>query len=415
MSSDYRRVIGALLATALLVAGCGGKPMSADEHEPGAGEEEFSKGPHGGRLLEDGGFALEVTMFERGVPPEFHVYPSRNGKPVDPAEVKLDMELGRLGGSVDRIAFQPQKDLLRSTQSIAEPHSWTVKATAQAGGKTHVWTYESFEGRTTIAPDMAKGAGVETAVAGPGRIEERLSLFGSIQPNPDRVRSISARFPGVIRSVRVNIGDRVQQGQQLATIESNESLQTYGVTAPIAGVITERHANPGETSNGEPLFQVADFSSVRADLNVFPRDRSRLKRGQPVRVKAADGAQEAITTVDFIAPAGSASNQALLVRALLDNPDGQWTPGQFVEGLITLSAVEAPLVIPRTALQTFRDWEVAFVKVGDVYEFRPLELGRTDGEHVEVLAGLQPGDIYVAVNSYLIKADIEKSGASHDH
>lgn len=419
MGSDYRRLIGALLATAMLVTGCGGKPMQdhdhEHEHESGAHEDEPAKGPHGGRLLADGDFALEITMFERGIPPEFHVYPTRQGKPLAAAEVKLGMELGRLSGSTDRIAFQPQDDFLRSTQSIAEPHSWTVKVTAQAGGKTHVWTYESFEGRTTIAPDMARGAGVETAVAGPGRIEERLSLFGSIQANPDRVRNVSARFPGVVRSVRVKVGDRVQQGQQLATVESNESLQTYAITAPITGVITGRHINPGETSAGEPLFQVADFSSLRADLNVFPRDRGRLRRGQPVRVMAVDGAQEATTAVDFIAPAGSASNQALLVRVLLANPDGQWTPGQFVEGLIAVSATEAPLVIPRSAVQTFRDWEVAFVNVGDVYEFRPLELGRTDGEFVEVLGGLQPGDSYVTTNSYLIKADIEKAGASHDH
>ena len=44
-----------------------------------------------------------------------------------------------------------------------------------------------------------------------------------------------------------------------------------------------------------------------------------------------------------------------------------------------------------------------------------LELGRRDGEFVEVLGGLQPGTTYVTNNSYLVKADIEKSGASHDH
>ncbi|MCL4790426.1 MAG: efflux RND transporter periplasmic adaptor subunit [Gammaproteobacteria bacterium] len=417
MSSEGRKFIGALLAATLLAltAGCDNGHAPGDDHDHGAADEEAPKGPHGGRLLEDGDFALEVTMFERGVPPEFHIYPLRKGKPVDPAEVQLSMELSRLGGRVDRIAFQPQDDFLRSTQSIAEPHSWAVKATAQAGGQTHVWSYESFEGRTTIAPEMARGAGVETAVAGPGRIEEQLSLFGSIQPDPDRIRNVSARFPGVIRSVHVNVGDRVKQGQQLAAIESNESLQVYALTAPITGVIVERHANVGETTDGDALFQVADFSSVRADLMVFPRDRGRLRRGQPVRVTAADGAQEATASVDFIAPAGTGGNQALLVRVLLDNADGRWTPGQFVEGLITVSAIEAPLVIPRSALQTFRDWEVAFVKVGDVYEFRPLELGRTDGERVEVLGGLQAGDTYVSGNSYLIKADIEKSGASHDH
>jgi membrane fusion protein, heavy metal efflux system len=53
--------------------------------------------------------------------------------------------------------------------------------------------------------------------------------------------------------------------------------------------------------------------------------------------------------------------------------------------------------------------------VDDTYEIRPLELGRSDGNLTEVLGGLQAGDRYVVENSYLIKADIEKSGASHDH
>ena len=55
------------------------------------------------------------------------------------------------------------------------------------------------------------------------------------------------------------------------------------------------------------------------------------------------------------------------------------------------------------------------IQVDDTYEIRPLELGRSDGNLTEVLGGLQAGDRYVVENSYLIKADIEKSGASHDH
>ena len=74
-----------------------------------------------------------------------------------------------------------------------------------------------------------------------------------------------------------------------------------------------------------------------------------------------------------------------------------------------------PLAVKRTALQTFRDFTVVFVQVGDTYEVRMLELGRQDDTWVEVKGGLKPGSIYVTENSYLIKADIEKSGASHDH
>src|SRR3546814_4222908 len=87
---------------------------------------------------------------------------------------------------------------------------------------------------------------MEFSVAGPAQIRETLSLYGAIVPNAERVRDIAARYPGVIRSVDRSIGDTVRQGQVLATVESNESLQTYSVVAPLAGVVTHRIANPGD-------------------------------------------------------------------------------------------------------------------------------------------------------------------------
>jgi cobalt-zinc-cadmium efflux system membrane fusion protein len=56
-----------------------------------------------------------------------------------------------------------------------------------------------------------------------------------------------------------------------------------------------------------------------------------------------------------------------------------------------------------------------YAKVGEEYEVRMLELGREAGEWIEVLGGIDLGTVYVTDNSYIIKADIEKSGASHDH
>ncbi len=56
-----------------------------------------------------------------------------------------------------------------------------------------------------------------------------------------------------------------------------------------------------------------------------------------------------------------------------------------------------------------------FGRYGDQFEVRPVLLGRSDGQYVEVLKGLQAGVKYAARNSFLIKADIGKSGASHDH
>ena len=100
---------------------------------------------------------------------------------------------------------------------------------------------------------------------------------------------------------------------------------------------------------------------------------------------------------------------------MLDNADGRWVPGQFVEASVTVAETAVDVAIPLSALQTFRDFDVVFARVGDTYEVRMLTLGRRDATRVEVLGGLAPGTEYVTENSYLIKADIEKAGASHDH
>ena len=74
-----------------------------------------------------------------------------------------------------------------------------------------------------------------------------------------------------------------------------------------------------------------------------------------------------------------------------------------------------PLAVRQSAIQGFRDFKVVYARIGDTYEVRMLDLGRQNSEWAEVLGGLEPGTEYVTDNSYLVKADIEKSGASHDH
>ena len=67
------------------------------------------------------------------------------------------------------------------------------------------------------------------------------------------------------------------------------------------------------------------------------------------------------------------------------------------------------------AIQSLRDASVVFGRYDDVFEARPLQLGRSDGKMVEVLKGLNAGEKYAAGNSFIIKADIGKAGAGHDH
>jgi len=114
-------------------------------------------------------------------------------------------------------------------------------------------------------------------------------------------------------------------------------------------------------------------------------------------------------------PMANAASQSVVVRALLQNTDGRWRPGMAVTADVTLAERSVPLAVKVAGLQRFRDFTVVFAQFGDTYEVRMLELGQQDGEYVEVLGGIDPGTSYVVEQSFLIKADIEKSGASHDH
>lgn len=385
-----------------------------DGHSTVLETTEPAKGPNGGRLLVDGNFVIELAIFETGVPPEYRAWVTWNDAPVNLTEVDLQVDLTRLGDRIDNIGFTRQGDFLRGDTVIYEPHSFAVSIKAGYQGKRYAWQFDSFEGRTRIGTDVAEAFGLEVMNAGPAVIKETLLVYGQISPNTERVRSVSARFDGVIKSVKASVGETVQQGQTIATIESNESLNTYNITAPISGVVTRRTANPGENTQGRNLFTIMDNSSVWAELSLFPKDRAKIQVGLPVKIIAANGQSAFESSISQISITAQAS-QAVLARVVLDNPNGDFMPGMFVTGEIVIAEHSVPLAVKRSGLQAFRDFTVVYAKVGNDYEVRMLDLGSQDSEWVEVLGGLDPGTVYVTTNSYLIKADIEKSGASHDH
>jgi cobalt-zinc-cadmium efflux system membrane fusion protein len=271
------------------------------------------------------------------------------------------------------------------------------------------------EGAVKLTAEQLKAAGIAVITAAPGSIRESLPLYGVITPNAERVRQVSARFPGAIRSVSKKVGDTVREGETLAVIESNESLRSYSLTAPLSGVVTERNANPGEQAGDKSLFTVADLSSVWVELSLFPRDVAKVRVGQKVRVKGADIPQPGDGTVVYVAPFGSAANQTLSARVLLDNADRRWAPGLYVTAEVTLTEATVPLAIRSEGLQNHEGKNVVFVLDADGFEPRPVQLGRSDGERTEVLSGLAAGDKYASANSFILKAELGKGSAEHAH
>lgn len=402
------------LMLAMLLVACGdeGGTGADAEAEPGVAAD-YPRGPHGARILRDGDFAVELAIFETGVPPEFHAWGYFQDAPVDPSAFELQVTLTRLD-TVDVMDFRPQEDFLRSNGVVHEPHSFVVTVDARFRGASRRWEYDSLEGRTTISPALVTDLGIETAIAGPAEIRQELQVFGRIQPNPDYSRSLYARFDGPIREVNVTLGQDVRAGQTLLVVESNESLKPYAIEAPISGRITRRNANPGEQTNGRLLLEITDTSKVWAELALFPADREKVRLGAAVSLVPGNGGEVIHGSISQFATELGAG-QTLIARVPVENLDGRFAPGTFVRGTINTGNISVPLAVRREGLQSFRDFTVVYAKVGNQYEVRMLDLGRQDSELVEVLGGLNPGTEYVTTNSYIIKADVEKSGASHDH
>lgn len=404
------------IAIALVLSACNdsGNSSRASKTEQLANvNTEFEKGPHGGRLLRAGDLSVEITIAEDGQEPEFHVYPFLNNAPLDPARIQVNIKLIRLGDRMDTFDFKPDGNFLKGDGIVKEPHSFDVFVDATYEGKSHSWTYASYEGRTSISAAAAEQGGVKVETAGPALIKEVIDLPGRITLQPPGRADVRAWYPGRIIEINKNIGDPVVKGEVLVRIEASDTLRTYQITAPISGVITERNANVGDVT-AQPIYVIADNTKLQAVLSAFPKDAERLRPGQTVEITGLNG-QTVQSKIQTLLPGSDPATQTVSVYASLPNPDGAWRPGMTIEGAVTVGADEVPLAVRARALQRFRDFTVVYARVGDTYEVRMLELGRRTPDWVEVLGGLDPGEIYVSDNAFLIRADVEKSGASHDH
>ena len=274
---------------------------------------------------------------------------------------------------------------------------------------------EHEEEAARIDAQAAAANGIETIIATSGELEITRTLTGRVHVNPGRVSRLRARFPGLIEWVGAEPWTRVEKGQALAKIQSNDSLQSYALKAPISGWVVNRAAQAGEITGDEPLFVIANLSDVWVELDVFDHDLEKVLIGQPVRLSGMHGEVLAEGQIDQLSPLAIHAAQSVRARVVVPNPEGRLRPGQYVRGEVVVERRSVGLRVPKSALQRLDGEMVVFEQKGDQYEPRALQLGIADAHELEVISGLKPGARIVSANSYLIKADIEKSGASHEH
>jgi cobalt-zinc-cadmium efflux system membrane fusion protein len=187
------------------------------------------------------------------------------------------------------------------------------------------------------------------------------------------------------------------------------------VQAPFDGVVIDRDAVLGESVSPEkPILVIADLSTVWVEIAVYQKDLPLVRTGQTVTIRAGYGLADARGTIEYVSPILDQVSRTATARVVLPNGDGRWHPGLFVSAVIE-DPVPAAVVVPRGALQRMDGATVVFVADHGVFTPRPVTIGRLGRERAEVSAGLRAGERIAAANSFLVKAELEKGSAGHDH
>ncbi|MDH0970938.1 MULTISPECIES: efflux RND transporter periplasmic adaptor subunit [Acinetobacter] len=452
---------------------------AVEEKAAVAGDE---KGPHGGRLYRDGDFSAEVKIFEEGVEPHLRVYGYYKDQPLKPSEINANIFIKRLDAE-QTIRFKPESDYLIGDEIVYEPHSFLMVINVDYQGKKHSWKWDTKEGRVTMLDSSIKSSGLELLKVEPMTFENALELKGELK-FPDNFESfITPKASGTLIKTYRTIGDKVSQGDLLATVQSqdlirlnaersialdnlqfsrkkmeqeralfqkrvspeidyinakrefenaqtranelNSLISSYGgagngtieVRAAMSGTILQVLGAVGSNvTPSSPLFKIANTSQLLAVVNVPADKLDAINPNNKVTVKpqTQTGTEEALGRIKYISDVIDPKTRTAQVFIEIPN-QFKWRSGQLITAQIFENQSMKPMVVREDALQNFRDWDVVFIRVGNDFEARPLELGDKFNGFVEVKSGLKAGQIYAAGNSYLLKAELGKSGATHDH
>jgi len=299
----------------------------------------------------------------------------------------------------------------------------------------HGHAEEHKEGHVEITSVNAKNAGIVNEVAGAAQIKKTITVYGKTRVKPNSISQVSARFAGLITQLTVNVGDTVNAGDIIAQVESNNSFKRYTIVAPIAGIVTQRNANPGEITGQKPLVVIENYDELWVEFMVFPSQKNTqfaenaVKQGMTVMVSSSNISDTSLlenttsTQLEIGHVLANKSQPYTNAIAVLDNKKNQWAAGQLLTGSIVISEQTVNLAIDNRAFQEVEGKQVIFVVKEHGYETRELghqpgsdiTLGQTDGYFTQVVSGLRAGEQYAVKNSYLLKADLGKAGAAHVH
>lgn len=197
-------------------------------------------------------------------------------------------------------------------------------------------------------------------------------------------------------------------------IDPKGNARFHEMKSPLSGRIIGRELTLGEYVDAtHTAYTVADLSVVWIETAIAPGDIPFVQEGQFANI--ANGSTKTTGKLIFVSPVIDPETRSAKAIIQLDNPDGSWRPGAFVNAVIATSAQKTALSIPKEAVQTMAGKSIVFVRNSDGFEKREITVGRVDSQHIEILSGLEPEESIAISKTFTLKAELGKSEAEHEH
>lgn len=214
-----------------------------------------------------------------------------------------------------------------------------------------------------------------------------------------------------------SLTDRLRQvgiGESAITkmLKTNNTILKVPIRSSRPGVVTKILANPGESiDDQDPLFDVLDLSTVWANADIYESDMSRVSKGQSVLVKPVALPGTILNgKLSVIGSQVSAIKRTLSVKVEIKNADFKLKPEMYVDMMIETNESSKALILPRESVIERTGHFAVFseVKPG-VYQFTPVELGRSLGDNIEILSGIEPSTKVVTRGAFQLESHLLKN------
>ncbi len=298
----------------------------------------------------------------------------------EPAELRQVMQLTGTLRAVDQVTVKAK--VAAEVRAVMVREGEPVKA-GQVVVKLDTSEYEA---RVAQARGNLNNARAQMEIAAKAR-DSNLALVDKGFISKNAFDNSASQYAGAKASV-----DSAQGALDIVLKSLNDTVSR----APISGLVSMRHVQPGEkVAVDSRLLDIVNLQQLELEAAVPSSEISKVAIGQKVELRIEGLSQRFDGKVVRINPATQAGSRSVPVYVQVANPQNLLRVGMFVDGRLLLNSKSGVVTLPQSAVRKVNDGSFVFAIINNKIERLPVTLGSTglvgDEHHIEITSGLEFG------------------------